>query len=94
VIVPVNEAKEGLAYPLPLTVTDWLPLALPLKECPGVCERLLELVLETSDDLLTDADRVKLAVADQAADEVCDLIAVLDCEGDTVTDLDLGAVAD
>ena len=57
-LAPLNEAKEGVAYPLLLLVTDWLPLALPLKEGPGVCETVLELVLETSEDLVTDADPV------------------------------------
>lgn len=57
-LAPLNEAKEGVAYPLPLLVSDWLPLALPLEEDPCVCETVLEIVLETSEDLLTEVDPV------------------------------------
>ena len=92
VLVPVNDAKEGVAKLVSLVLTDWLTLALPLK-VHGDCEPTAELVLDTNGDLVA-AEAVKLVVAEAAPDEVCDLTTVLVIEAEAETDFDRTAVAD
>ena len=93
VLVPVNDAKEGVAKLVALALTDWLTLELPLIEAAGVCEPKAELVLDTNGDLVY-TDAVKLPVAVAAPDEVCVLTTVLEIEAEDVTDLDRTGVAD
>jgi hypothetical protein len=90
--VLVNEAKEGVASLLAVTVTVW-PLALPLAEDSGVSDSRPDAVIELNGDLLVDTETV-WPLAEKAADELCDLTALLETEGDTVTDFDIGPVAD
>jgi len=75
-----------------VTVTVW-PLALPLAEGSGVSDSRPEAVIEGNGDLLVDTETV-WPLAEKAADELCDLTVLFETEADTVTDFDIGPVAD
>lgn len=89
----MNDAKEGVAKPLALVVSELLPLPLPLIEAK-LCEAMPDVLFDASGDLVTNAEPVKLELADPTVVEVCDLSAVFEVDADADTDFETPVVAD
>jgi hypothetical protein len=76
-----------------LVETEGLSLGLPLK-VHGVCDIRAELVLVSTEDLLREADSVKLVDKLADPDELCVLIAVREIDAETDTDFDPATVGE